>query len=131
MRGSSCQDSRLRGRDRGDARRDEAPGLQQRSEPDREPWRHVVDAGLPLGRRLRRLRLALPAPLANRDGQQPDADRELDGEGRRRSGAVLGLGGLLPVAATVIASTAAREHSHPKMKAAPLRVPPLESSTTM
>jgi len=30
---------------------------------------------------------------------------------------------LLPVAATVIASTAASEHSHPKMKATPLRVP--------
>src|SRR5271157_3764976 len=41
-------------------------------------------------------------------------------------GAVLGCGGLLPVTRTVMATTAAKERSHPKMKAAPLRVPPLD-----
>ena len=41
-------------------------------------------------------------------------------------GAVLGFGGLLPVTRTVRATTTARETSHPKMKAAPLRVPPLD-----
>src|SRR5271169_6048076 len=41
-------------------------------------------------------------------------------------GAVFGCGGLLPVTRTVMATTMARERSHPKMKAAPLRVPPLD-----
>src|SRR6516162_134291 len=45
-------------------------------------------------------------------------------------GAVLGLGGLLPVASTVIATTMASDTSHPNTNAAPLRTPPLEGSTT-
>src|SRR5215471_2591162 len=46
-------------------------------------------------------------------------------------GAVLGLGGLLPVATTVMVTTMARDTSHPKVNAAPLRTPPLEGSTIM
>ena len=42
-------------------------------------------------------------------------------------GAVFGFGGLFPVTRTVRATTMARESSHPKMNAAPLRVPPLDS----
>jgi hypothetical protein len=45
-------------------------------------------------------------------------------------GAVLGLGGLLPVASTVIVTTTARETSQPNTYAAPLRTPRLEGSTT-
>jgi hypothetical protein len=45
-------------------------------------------------------------------------------------GAVLGLGRLLPVARTVIVTTTARDTSHPKVKAAPLRTPRLDGSTT-
>src|ERR1700750_903531 len=45
-------------------------------------------------------------------------------------GAVLRLGGLLPVARTVIVTTMARDTSHPNTKAAPFRVPCLEGSTT-
>src|SRR5215471_3149440 len=45
-------------------------------------------------------------------------------------GAVLGLGGLLPVASTVIVTTMASDTSHPNTNAAPLRTPPLEGSTT-
>ena len=48
-----------------------------------------------------------------------------------REGAVLGLGGLFPVTRTVRAITAASESSHPKMKAAPLRTPPLDIRTRM
>jgi hypothetical protein len=44
-------------------------------------------------------------------------------------GAVLGLGGLLPVTRIVPATTMASERSHPKMKAAPLRTPPLDART--
>src|SRR5215475_13415453 len=44
-------------------------------------------------------------------------------------GAVLGLGGLLPVASTVIVTTMPRDTSHPNTNAAPLRAPPLEGST--
>ena len=47
-----------------------------------------------------------------------------------REGAVLGLGGLLPVASTVTATTTAREISQPKTYAAPLRTPRREGSTT-
>jgi hypothetical protein len=46
-------------------------------------------------------------------------------------GAVLDFGGLLPVARMVRATTAARESSQPKMKAAPLRTPPLDIRTSM
>ncbi len=45
-------------------------------------------------------------------------------------GAVAGLGGLLPVASTVMVTTMARETSHPNTKATPLRAPRLEGSTT-
>ena len=48
-----------------------------------------------------------------------------------RDGAVLGLGGLLPVSSTVPATTTASERSHPKMKAAPFRTPPLDASMRM
>src|ERR1700674_4047071 len=48
-----------------------------------------------------------------------------------REGAVLGLGGLLPVNRTVRAMTAASESSQPKMKAAPLRTPPWDIRTSM
>src|SRR5664280_2286230 len=46
-------------------------------------------------------------------------------------GAVLGLGGLLPVMSTVPATTMASDRSHPKMNAAPFRTPPLDASTRM
>src|SRR3984957_10657691 len=46
-------------------------------------------------------------------------------------GAVLGFGGLFPVTRTVRATTMARESNHPKMKAAPFRVPPLDSRMRM
>src|SRR5215472_9585017 len=45
-------------------------------------------------------------------------------------GAVLGLGGLLPVASTVIVTTMASDTSHPNTNAAPLRAPRSEGSTT-
>src|ERR1700748_1244276 len=45
-------------------------------------------------------------------------------------GAVLGLGGLFPVASTVIVTTAARETSQPNPYAAPLPTPRVEGSTT-
>src|SRR5690349_24116035 len=45
-------------------------------------------------------------------------------------GAVLGLGGLLPVATTVIVTTMARDTSHPNTKPAPFPVPRPEGSTT-
>jgi len=45
-------------------------------------------------------------------------------------GTVAGLGGLLPVAATVMATTAASEISQPNTNAAPLTVPRWEGSTT-
>src|SRR5580698_1054039 len=44
-------------------------------------------------------------------------------------GTVVGLGGLLPVARTVTATTMARETSQPNRNAAPLRTPRLEGST--
>src|SRR4029077_7877357 len=47
-----------------------------------------------------------------------------------REGTVFGLGGLLPVASTVIVTTIARDTSHPNTNAAPLRTPRLEGSTT-
>ena len=47
------------------------------------------------------------------------------------TGAVLGLGGLLPVATTVMVTTMARDTSHPNTKAAPFQTPRLEGSTTM
>src|SRR6516225_2281851 len=47
-----------------------------------------------------------------------------------RDGTVLGLGGLFPVASTVMVTTMARDTSHPNTNAAPLRTPPLEGSTT-
>ena len=46
-------------------------------------------------------------------------------------GAVLGAGGLLPVARIVTATTTAREASQPKMKAAPFLTPPFDASTRM
>src|SRR5580692_3941210 len=45
-------------------------------------------------------------------------------------GAVLGLGGLLPVASTVTTTTTTRDASHPNTKAAPFLTPRLEGSTT-
>jgi hypothetical protein len=45
-------------------------------------------------------------------------------------GAVFGLGGLLPVASTVTATTVASNTSHPNKKAAPFRAPRSEGSTT-
>src|SRR5205823_4205108 len=48
-----------------------------------------------------------------------------------RDGAVFCLGGLLPVARTVTATTTANETSHPKMNAAPFRTPPLDGSKIM
>src|SRR6516164_6084233 len=45
-------------------------------------------------------------------------------------GAVLGLGGLLPVASTVTVTTIARDTSHPNTNAAPLTVPRLEGRIT-
>ena len=45
-------------------------------------------------------------------------------------GTVAGLGGLLPVAATVMATTAASDTSHPNTNAAPFTVPRREGSTT-
>src|SRR5215470_20263159 len=45
-------------------------------------------------------------------------------------GAVFGLGGLLPVASTVIVTTMASDTSHPNTKAAPFRRPRSEGSTT-
>ena len=44
---------------------------------------------------------------------------------------MLGLGGLLPVATTVMMTTMARDTSHPNTKAAPFQTPRLEGSTTM
>ena len=44
-------------------------------------------------------------------------------------GTVAGLGGLLPVASTVIVTTMARDTSHPNTKAAPLTAPRREGST--
>jgi hypothetical protein len=46
-------------------------------------------------------------------------------------GAVFGLGGLSPVASTVIVTTMARDTSHPNTKAAPLSTPRRDGSTTM
>ena len=46
-------------------------------------------------------------------------------------GAVAGLGGLLPVAATVIVTTIASDSSHPNTYAAPFTVPRLEGRMTM
>ena len=46
-------------------------------------------------------------------------------------GAVLGLGGLLPVASTVTVTTIARHASHPNTKAAPFTTPRCEGSTMM
>jgi len=46
-------------------------------------------------------------------------------------GAVFDLGGLLPVASTVIATTTASDTSHPDTNAAPFRPPRREGSTTM
>jgi hypothetical protein len=46
-------------------------------------------------------------------------------------GAVFGLGGLLPVASTVIATTIARDTSHPNTNAAPFTAPRREGSRTM
>lgn len=46
-------------------------------------------------------------------------------------GAVDGLGGLLPVAATVIATTVASDTSHPNTYAAPFTVPRLDGRMTM
>src|SRR5262245_7189834 len=45
-------------------------------------------------------------------------------------GAVFGLGGLLPVASTVTATTMARDTSHPNTNAAPFRTPRFDGSTT-
>src|ERR1700754_1617121 len=47
-----------------------------------------------------------------------------------REGTVFGLGGLLPVASTVIVTTIAGDTSHPNTNSAPLRTPRLEGSTT-
>src|SRR5271165_2551684 len=44
-------------------------------------------------------------------------------------GAVLGLGGLLPVTSNVNAITMASDNSQPKMNAAPFRTPPLDART--
>src|SRR5277367_1768294 len=46
-------------------------------------------------------------------------------------GAVFGLGGLLPVAATVIVTTIASDASHPNTYAAPFTVPRLDGRMTM
>jgi len=46
-------------------------------------------------------------------------------------GAVLGLGGLLPVASTVTATTMARDTSHPKTYAAPFLTPRFEGSPSV
>src|SRR5271169_2794199 len=46
-----------------------------------------------------------------------------------REGAVLGLGGLLPVTRIVNAITIARDTSQPKMNAAPFSAPPLDART--
>ena len=46
-------------------------------------------------------------------------------------GAVLDLGGLFPVNATVNATTAASDASHPKMNAAPFLTPFFDASTRM
>ena len=46
-------------------------------------------------------------------------------------GAVLGLGGLPPVRATVATTTMASDTNHPKMNAAPFLTPPLDASTRM
>ena len=48
-----------------------------------------------------------------------------------REGAVFGLGGLLPVASTVTATTIASDTSHPNTNPAPLTAPRCEGSTTM
>ena len=48
-----------------------------------------------------------------------------------REGAVLGLGGLLPVTRTVNAMTIASDSSQPKMNAAPFRTPPLDERMRM
>ena len=45
-------------------------------------------------------------------------------------GTVFGLGGLLPVAITVTATTMARDTSQPNRNAVPFRTPRLEGSTT-
>src|SRR5215469_2795108 len=45
-------------------------------------------------------------------------------------GAVFGLGGLLPVASTVTATTMARDTSHPNTNAAPFRTPRFDGNTT-
>ena len=50
---------------------------------------------------------------------------------RKGAAYVFGLGGLLPVAVTVIATTMARDTSHPNVHAAPFLVPRREGSTTM
>jgi hypothetical protein len=46
-------------------------------------------------------------------------------------GAVLGLGGLLPVTSTVRAMMIASDSSHPKMNAAPFLTPPFDETTRM
>src|SRR4051794_39215496 len=46
-------------------------------------------------------------------------------------GAVLFLGGLLPVTSTVTATTIASDASHPKMNAAPFLTPPWDAKTRM
>ena len=46
-------------------------------------------------------------------------------------GAIAGLGGLLPVAVTVIVTTIASDTSHPNTYAAPFNVPRLDGRTTM
>src|SRR6478672_8478933 len=48
-----------------------------------------------------------------------------------REGAVLGLGGLLPVTRMVNAITIASDSSQPKMNAAPFRTPPLDERMRM
>jgi hypothetical protein len=81
-------------------------------------------------RLLRRLRPSHLPAVPDRDHQQEDPDGDLYRQ-RGERGVRVRLGGLLPVASTVIVTTTARDTSHPNTTAAPLRTPRSESSTTM
>ena len=75
--------------------------------------------GRPIRRRCRIAIATRPAPMA------------IFTASWARDGAVFDSGGLLPVPSTVTVTTIASDTSHPNTKAAPLRTPRLEGSTTV
>jgi hypothetical protein len=104
----------------------ESPQLCEESQAHRAQRRHVVEACLPLSV-ASLVASAYPyTPLAQceRTSATPIA---ICTAKAASEGAVFGFGGLFPVTRTVRATTMASESSHPKMKAAPFRVPPLDS----